>query len=265
MVISSSNGIVRKNAHEETSSFILPEIDHAPETEIKATTAAAKDYAVNPDGAGASQLEDAEEQAQEILRRAQAEAEALKEQLKAEWEQRMKAAEEDGFKKGYEDGIRAGRQDAEKETDELVKERLAGFEQDARNAIAQISLAKEESLKRYQDELLDCALAVAEKVICVSLHTSGEVMKRMILSAAKNLKKSEWAKVYIDRFDYTMMMEGDADALNWLSELSDSIKFVVMDREGEGTCIIETPSEIVDISVNTQMENIREIVSGTKI
>ena len=42
-----------------------------------------------------------------------------------------------------------------------------------------------------------------------------------------------------------------------MAKLSDNIKFVVMDKESSGNCIIEMPDEIVDISVDTQMDNIR--------
>jgi flagellar assembly protein FliH len=49
-----------------------------------------------------------------------------------------------------------------------------------------------------------------------------------------------------------------------LAKLSDNIKFVVMDKESSGNCIIEMPDEIVDISVDTQMDNIREILGNIR-
>ena len=69
----------------------------------------------------------------------------------------------------------------------------------------------------------------------------------------------------ISDYDYDMMMAADADVLEELSHLSDNIKFIVMDKEEDGSCIIEMPEEIVDISVNTQIENIRDILENIRI
>ena len=62
-----------------------------------------------------------------------------------------------------------------------------------------------------------------------------------------------------------MMMEADADIVDELSHLSDNIKFIVMDKEDNGNCIIEMPEEIVDVSVNAQMENIRDILGNVRV
>lgn len=61
-----------------------------------------------------------------------------------------------------------------------------------------------------------------------------------------------------------MMAKADADLVSELSRLSDNIKFIVMEKENNGDCIIETPEEIIDISVDTQMENIKEIVQNVR-
>jgi flagellar assembly protein FliH len=62
----------------------------------------------------------------------------------------------------------------------------------------------------------------------------------------------------MNKRDYNMMAETDRDMVSELSNLSDNIKFVVMDDEPEGYAIMETPEEIVDLSVNTQLSNIRD-------
>ena len=62
-----------------------------------------------------------------------------------------------------------------------------------------------------------------------------------------------------------MMMAADSDVLEELSNLSDNIMFIVMGNEEDGSCIIEMPEEIVDISVNTQIENIRDILENIRI
>ncbi len=79
------------------------------------------------------------------------------------------------------------------------------------------------------------------------------------------MKKTAWVKIYIDKCDYDMMMEADTGILDELSRLSDNIKFIVMDKEDRGSCIIEMPEEIVDVSVNTQIENIKDILENIRM
>lgn len=87
-------------------------------------------------------------------------------------------------------------------------------------------------------------------------------MKHMIASAAGELEKKEWAKVYVSKHDMDVMIEGDVEFLNTLSDLSSNVKIIKMENEEQGTCILELPDEIVDLSVNTQMANIRELLDN---
>ena len=55
-------------------------------------------------------------------------------------------------------------------------------------------------------------------------------------------------------------MQADKDAVSHLARLSDNVKFIVMEQASGGSCIIEMPDEIIDMSVDTQIENIRRLV-----
>ena len=46
-----------------------------------------------------------------------------------------------------------------------------------------------------------------------------------------------------------------------LSALSDRVRIIPMADDEAGTCIIETPDEIVDASAATQLNNIRTLLS----
>ncbi len=205
------------------------------------------------------------EEARQLLEEAKQEAKELLEQAKSQAEEELAAAKEEGYRTGYGKGYREGMARGEADCKENYKEKLTTFENDIRRALASVEQAKENSLRRYLDELKDCAIAIGEKVIHISLRSSGEVIKRMIVTATEKLKKTAWVKIYIDKCDYDMMMETDADILDELSHLSDNIKFIVMDKEERGNCIIEMPEEIVDVSVSTQIENIKDILENVRI
>lgn len=207
-------------------------------------------------------LEEARKEGKSILEEARQEAACIKESAKAEAEQEIQKKKEKARKEGYEAGFAEGKQKGQQEGEEAWKTRLSSFETEIQEAMDSVKEAKERCLHTYLDELKDCVIAVAEKVIHISLKSSGEVIRQMIISATEKLDRSAWVKIYIDRPDYEMMVRADADLLSELSHLSDNIKFVVMDQEEEGSCIIERPDEILDLSVNTQIENIKDILAN---
>ena len=207
-------------------------------------------------------LEAARQQGEAILAQARAQAESMKEQMIAQAEAACRSAWEEARQKGYTEGADEGKQQALEEGRQKTKEAILSFEKEVRQALQSIEEAKTRCLENYLDELKDCSIAVAEKVIHISLRSSGDVIRQMIINATEKLKRSAWVKIYIDRMDYEMLLEVDQNILDELAHLSDSIKFVVMEREEEGTCVIERPEEVLDISVNSQMENIKEILKN---
>ncbi len=209
-------------------------------------------------------LSEAQAEADEIRQEARRLAEQMANEAKEEIEEQKKEAAEQGYQEGYAQGLEEGRQKAIEEYGAQLKEQFLGFRRDMERAIASAEEAKEKSLNKYLDELKDCAIAVGEKVIHISLKSSGDVIKRMILAETEKLKKTAWVKIYMERTDYETMMKGDADMIGELSRLSDNVKFVVMNKDKSGRCVIEMPDQVVDISVDTQLENIREVLENIR-
>lgn len=211
------------------------------------------------------QWNETEEEVRRILAEARQQAEELLSEARQQAEEEFETARAAGYRAGYSTGYEESRRRAEGECRMEFEKELHSFQEDMRKALKSVEEAKERCLRNYLDELKDCAIAIGEKVIQISLRSSGEVIRQMIISATEKLKKTAWVKIYIDKGDYDMMMEGDADIIDELSRLSDNIKFVVMDKEDNGNCIIEMPEEIVDVSVNTQIENIRDILENVRV
>ena len=64
----------------------------------------------------------------------------------------------------------------------------------------------------------------------------------------------------LDYHQTGMLGEGYTGITTTLGALSQHIKVVPMADDEGGTCIVETPEEIVDASVSTQMSNIRDVL-----
>lgn len=176
---------------------------------------------------------------------------------------------QEAYEKGFEQGFKEGKSDgywqAYNEHEVKFKEDRDRMVAELEDSIASVSREKQVLLDNYLDDLKNISVAVAEKVIQISLKTSGDIIKRMIVAATEKLKKTEWAKIYISKYDVDLMTEGDAQLLNSLSYLSDNIKIIMMEKEESGTCIVELPKEIIDISVSAQLENIKEILNNAQM
>lgn len=195
-------------------------------------------------------LANARSQADKIVADAREQAEILREQ-------------------GYREGLEAGRTDgyraAHEEQRELLDAELQELEKNIREVVTDVSIEKEKLLEQYIDDLKRVSLAVAEKIIQTSLQSSGDIIKRMIISATDKMQRKQWAKIYVTKCETGISMEVDAEFLDALSKLSDNIKLITMDNGEPGTCIIELPDEIIDASVSTQLENIKDILNNVRV
>ena len=199
-------------------------------------------------------LRDAAERAEKIIKRANLEAEQIK-----------KEAYDEGYNTGHQEGMADGHRAAQQQAEADFKMTIEKYQSAVAHSIIQIGEEREESFHRYLDELKDVAIAVAEKVIHISLETSGEIIKRMIIAEVEKMKKTEWIKIYIDKFDYEQLLSVDEDVAADLARISDNVKFVVQDKESLGYAVIETPSEMIDIGVSSQIDNIRENLNSIDI
>ncbi len=194
--------------------------------------------------------------AQEILARAREEAAKIR-----------KDAYEAGYIKGMKQGCDEGREKAYEEHRAELSSECRELEKKISDYVLEMEHAKERVMEEYLDDLKDIALAVGEKIIQASLKSSGAVVKNMILAAVGKLKKTAWAKIYIseDPEEGFAEIQGDAELLHELSKISDNVKIIAIDDAAPGTCLIELPDEVMDISVGTQLENIQEILNNAKV
>lgn len=170
-----------------------------------------------------------------------------------------------GHELGYEEGYELGIKEAKSDFEKRYQEEMGRIKEEVKEAILSIEQEKEQMLEEYLEDLKNVSLTVAEKIIQVSLKTSDEIIKRMVIAATEKLKKKAWAKIYIGNSKETINIQGDASFMKELSRLSDNVKVIVMDEEEAGTCIVELPDEIMDISVTTQLENIKDILNNAKL
>lgn len=175
------------------------------------------------------------------------------------------SAYDEAYKEGYETAFKDAKEIVDTEYTVKMNSISESYLADLKNAIEVFNFKQNELYKSSAEELKDIAISIAEKIMRISLKANGDIIKKMIISAVEKINNKEWAKIYVSETDSELMVEGSDELLKSLSHISKHIKVISLKNESEGTCIIELPDEIIDISLNTQIENIKEIIKNTGI
>lgn len=232
--------------------------DDEPEPTVMADVEAAKHAALEEERKRRAEFEkeaermlsSAKAQADEILKKAESEAVDIKEKAHSE-----------GLDKGYTDGFNV----AYEKNKAKLEEETVKFLLELRDMVNEYRDFNDRLVAQNIDELKDVTVSIAEKVVQVSLKTSGEIIKKMIVSSTEKMRYKEWARIYIARSDSSLLIEGNTDLLRSIAHVSENIKIIAMDDAAPGTCIIELPDQVIDASASTQIENIKGALKGVNI
>ncbi len=235
----------------------LPELDEEPELEARPPEAGSMEPDFPPGSIDFAQI-----QAQAILADARREAEAYREEAIKAFDQELdelrKKARDEGYNHGFAEGMADAMKEAQVRREEMAAEQAGEIEA----FLEQAARMRDRILDDSREELKDLALAIAEKVIRVSLKGSGDILRRMVESATEKHKRCEWAHIYIADCD----VKGSANTIPELTaalrHISSRVRVIPMADDESGTCIVEMPDVILDASVSTQLGNIREVLSN---
>lgn len=199
-------------------------------------------------------LRDAERRAEELLETARREAREQSAAILEESRQAgLEAGRAEGVALGVQQALEEGRQERERQAQAQAAEVVRFLERAGQ--------AMDRQMDDNVEELRDLALAIAEKVVSVSLKSSSEVICRMIQAAIDKRKRREWVHIYIAECDAKQLVKLPQSLVSALSALSGRVRIIPMADDEAGTCIIEMPDEIIDASAATQLNNIRSLLS----
>ncbi|MGN0654529.1 MAG: hypothetical protein ACI4KD_06390 [Oscillospiraceae bacterium] len=176
--------------------------------------------------------------AEEIIRTANEEAEVIR-----------KAAAEKGFAEGNE----KSRVQAEK------------YMNAAAELISQATAQKEAYYISHKDELIETACYMAEKLVAAKLDMDKSVIASIAANAAKGFRHSQRVKISIAGSDISADATADLDFIRSVIKGIPDIEIEVLENASSGTVVLDNGSEIIDASVPTQLDFLKEIMENSKI
>ena len=202
-------------------------------------------------------IKDATNEALRITNTAKRNAQSeIADSKKRGYEEGYNAGFEIGKNKGYDEGYESGLHNIKEELEKTNKNKL----NEINDMLATIENQKQIIVAKYESEIARLSLDIAEKILRQKIELKDNAVSKIIENVIADYKNVEWVKIYISDKDDVIALQADKSLINELQKISNDIKIEVKKDLCEGSCIIETPDSIVDASVDTQLNNLKEIL-----
>jgi len=176
----------------------------------------------------------------------------IEEHRKRGYEVGYTQAYEKGKSLGYEEGKIIAQKEIDKKNEDLIAELC--------KQIYMVEDSKDEIIKRYEKDLVKLATEIAEKIIRVKISQNDEIIKDILNNAVKDYRNVEWLKIYLSKNDY-ITISTDKNIMERLSQISEHVALEAMADGEDGELIIESPENLIDLGVDTQLSNLRNAIS----
>lgn len=196
-------------------------------------------------------LEEAHQQAETII--AEAKSAAMHYLRQAENDNAIAA--EKARKAGYTDGFASGKKESLAKCETYLKA-AAGF-------LDEINSRKEAYYISNREEMKETVLELVKKITLQEIKTDPRIIEGIIAQAAKNFRNSDYVKISLANGEVAQKLRTDANFVKELIPFIPDIEIEVLNEAEENTVILDNGSEIIDASVPTQLDFLREIVKNT--
>ncbi len=194
---------------------------------------------------------EAKRRAESIIRNAEQQSNDIINNAQQQRDDVLIKARAEGFEHGKKDGVAAVMAAGQEILDE------------ARDFAERINVHKVELFERYEKEILDTVMEIANKVTMNSMSVKdGTAAKKLIKKAAKDFRNSQIIRITLDENGASTELAGDYE---FLKEVGGGIAHVEVELLADaepGTVIVDNGEEITDAGIQTQLKMIKELGKG---
>lgn len=191
-------------------------------------------------------------------------AERLISDAKAKTKAVLDAAEEECVRikqkaeiSGFEAGFEAGKNEAMKTCEKYLEA--------AAKLLAEINAKKEAYYISNEYEMCETVMDMVKKITMEEVKTDPSVIDRICKNAAKNFRNSDYLKITLAKGEASKALVTDKEFLKSLIPYIPEIEIEELDIEDAppGTVVLDNGSEIIDASIPTQLDFLREIMRSS--
>lgn len=156
-----------------------------------------------------------------------------------------------GYKEGYDDGYYKGYKEGKEDSKKLISQALDIKKEyiDKRNCL----------LKDVEKDLIQLVISVYEKVLYEKVEEDEELIVSLILNGIDNLEISQKLTIIVSEEDYEAVKRSK-DIILAKASLVDEIDIRINSDMIRGDCVLETSKGNVDVSINNQLKEIKDLL-----
>ena len=190
-------------------------------------------------------IDDAKKEANRIIENAEKRANEYVEETYIKAKEIIDNSKSEGYNKGYQEG--------KKVADELIEEA---------NGIKLKYLEKsKEILKEIEKDVIDLVIYNCENILNMKLDEDKETIISIILKGLDNLNSSDSLIIRVSKDDYNVV-ELSKDRIIAMAGLVEDIEIKIDTKLKCGGCIIESKKGSVDVSLNSQINEMKIVLNN---
>lgn len=161
-------------------------------------------------------------------------------------------------KEGFEAGFEAGKAEAVKKCEKYLEA--------AAKLLSEINAKKEAYYISNEYELCNTVLDMVRKITLEEIKTDPKVIDRIAANAAKSFRNSDYVKISLCSGEASRELVTDKEYLSSIIPFIPEIEIEELSPEDAppGTVVLDNGSEIIDASVPTQLDFLREIMRNSR-
>lgn len=191
-------------------------------------------------------------QAQEMMQQARAQAQQMMQEAQAQIQAAFEQAGQQGFEQGMQQGLQQGLQQGQEQG---MQETLARCEQ-LKMEFVELVMARRKVLAAMEPEIVHLAVNIAEKIVGMELATGREIITGIVRQALATLKERDEVTIRVNPAEVEAVTANQAAYEAMIEGLK---RFEVLSDGAiePGSCSIETNLGNVDARISTQLEAVR--------
>src|SRR5574344_1116824 len=148
---------------------------------------------------------------------------------------------------GYKDGI-------EKASEDI---------QALRDSIKEFLSAKDDVFGYIAPDIVQISVDIAGKIIKKEIEQNPQTVLDMVMDVLKNISKDEkQINIKVNPSELTFLKEGLAENVSNMG-LEAKVRVTPDETVDEGGCVVYTANGVIDATINTQLEIIKEALKGS--
>ena len=199
-----------------------------------------------------NKINELEKQRDDVISQAKAEALKITQEAYREADIIKIQAREQARTEGFE----VGKNEATSQLESQLKAVL--------ELLAELNSQRESIYIENENSLIDLAYDMTKKITLSEIKTDKDIIFSIVKQACKSFRNSDYVKISLAKCDVSETVVTDEKLIKRIAGNIADVEIELLSDAKTGTVILDNDKEIIDASVTTQLDFLKEVLNATK-